>query len=447
MATLCGADWGGNRWDLLMRAAIFPYVLLSSLVGCSSLLDFDAVSFESSDGGGQSESAAGGTGGGNGSGASGGAPTGGAAGTGGGEETGGVGGTGGELVDASIESGTGGVAGASASGGAAGATGGSGGNSDPCATITCGVDEHCEPATLSCVCNPGFVSTGGGCEPSLPGDPAQHTEQEVCDQWNQGHSLTDPSPWSAGPSQCDPGTLTRAGIDDTLVRINLFRWLVGLGPVSDSTTLNEMDMWCAVVAAWNPPGGGNNPHSPDPSAKCYTQQGASGAGQSNIAWGSGHPAQAIDQFIQDNGNFTTFGHRRWIFNPPLGPVGIGYYGGGGPYGNAQCLAVFGSSGSGPSPDWIAFPPPGFVPTAIATWVWTFHHKSGVSSAEMSVVRQSDAESLAMEKMPLTGGYGSYPTVAFRPSGWQLAAGETYIVTVDGVGGGSITYEMKPVTCN
>ncbi|HPY16026.1 MAG TPA: hypothetical protein PLM08_00005, partial [Polyangiaceae bacterium] len=76
-----------------MRAAIFPYVLLSSLVGCSSLLDFDAVSFESSDGGGQSESAAGGTGGGNDSGASGGAPTGGAGGTGGGEETGGVGGT------------------------------------------------------------------------------------------------------------------------------------------------------------------------------------------------------------------------------------------------------------------------------------------------------------------------------------------------------------------
>ena len=253
--------------------------------------------------------------------------------------------------------------------------------------------------------------------------------------WAQGHVLTDPSPWSAGPTECDPGTLTRDGIDDTLVRINMFRWLVGLGPVSDSDSLNEMDMWCAVVSSWNPPSGGYNPHQPDPSVKCYTSEGASGAGQSNIAWGSGHPAQAIDQFIEDSGNFTTFGHRRWIFNPPLGPVGVGYYAGGGSYGNAECLAVFSASGGGPSPEWIAFPPPGYAPMAIMGWVWTFHHMQSVSAAEMTVTRQSDAASLAMEKMSLASGYSQYSTVAFRPQGWSPSAGETYlVVSKESVGG-------------
>jgi len=416
---------------------------LASLAGCSSLLDFDAVTFGPDDAGAGQDASVGGSAGASGgdTGGTGGSNTGGASGS----DTGGTGGSDTGGTGGSDTGGTGGSAGASGTGGTA--TGGTGGSPDPCAAVSCGANEHCEPSTLTCVCNPGFVSTGAGCEPSLPGDPAQHTEQEVCDQWNQGHTYTDGSPWTAGPTECDPGTLTRAGIDDTLARINMFRWMVGLGPVSDSLSLNEMNMWCAVVASWNPPGTAPNPHSPDPSAKCYTPEGASGAGQSNLAWGSGHPANAIDQFIEDNGNFTTFGHRRWIFNPPLGPVGIGYYAGGGPYGDAQCLAVFGSSSAGPWPDWIAFPPPGFVPTAITGWVWTFHHNLSVSDSVMTVVRQSDAADLTMEKMPLSGGYGSYATVAFRPSGWTPAAGETYIVTVEGVGSGPITYELKPVHCN
>lgn len=84
--------------------------------------------------------------------------------------------------------------------------------------------------------------------------------------------------------------------------------------------------------------------------------------------------------------------------------------------------------------------------AIMRWVWTVHHKLSVSAAEMTVTRQSDGPDLAMEKMPLSGGYASYSTIAFRPNGWSPAAGETYVVTVDGVGTGPITYELKPTSC-
>jgi hypothetical protein len=202
-----------------------------------------------------------------------------------------------------------------------------------------------------------------------------------------------------------------------------------------------------VCSSWNPPGTVPNPHNPPTTAKCYTSQGAQGAGQSNIAWGSGHPAQAIDQFIEDNGNETTMGHRRWIFNPPLGPVGIGYYAGGGPYGNAECLAVFGQSGGGPSPTWVSFPPPGFSPVDIVSWMWTFHHTSDTTNATIKVTRTSDSANLNMTKMPLIPGYANYSTVGFSPNGWSPKAGEVYVVEVSGVGSGAITYEVKPVTCN
>ncbi len=406
-----------GAWRL---AAVVP----AALLGCSSLLDYDQLTFNSQ-----------------------------ASGPDAGLDGGGAGGSAGATGDAAATGGAGGMAGTGGSTSTGGSntggsnTGGTGGTADPCASVQCGANQHCDPSSLQCVCNPGFVSNGSSCDAAQPGDPSTHTQQDVCDHWSQGHQLLDPSPWSSSSSdECDPGTLTRDGIDDTLARIAMFRWMVGLGPVSDDAGLDEMDRWCAVLSSWNPPSGSYNPHSPDPSRKCYTTEGASGAGQSNIAWGPGNPAQAIDQFIQDSGNETTMGHRRWLFNPPLGPVGVGYYAGGGAYGDAECLAVFGSSGSGPWPSWIAFPPPGYFPVEIGAWMWTFHSNSSVANAAMTVTRQSDAQPLAMQKFSLVQGYGSYDTIGFRPQGWSPAAGETYLVAVDGVGSGTITYELKPVNC-
>jgi hypothetical protein len=226
----------------------------------------------------------------------------------------------------------------------------------------------------------------------------------------------------------------------------MFRWMIGLGPVSDDPGLDKTDMSCAVLSSWNPPDGSYNPHQPDPSRKCYTTDGATGAGESNIAWGPGNPAQAIDQFVEDNGNETTMGHRRWIFNPPLGPVGIGYYAGGGQYGDAECLAVFGQSGGGTAPSWYSFPPPGFSPIDVVGWMWTFHDSSDVSNASIKVTRTSDSADLAMTKMSLIDGYGNYPTVGFTLNGWSPKAGDVYEVEVSGVGAGTITYEVKPVSC-
>ncbi|MBI4701391.1 MAG: CAP domain-containing protein [Deltaproteobacteria bacterium] len=310
----------------------------------------------------------------------------------------------------------------------------------------CGAHEHCEAQTKSCVCDPGFVEQGGACSPAPVGDPSTRSANEVCKAWKAGHVVTTPDPFSSSGADCDAGKLAEGGITDTLERLNMFRWLVGLGPCSDDADFNEGAQLCANIESWWPWQGGS-PHAPPPDSKCYTAEGAATAGASNIAWGSGHPAEAIDQFMQDAGNDDTMGHRRWILNPPLGPVGIGYWTGGGMYGDAECLRVFASSGGGPSPQWLAFPNPGYAPLAVAQWTWTFHGKlGGIPQAQVSVLRVDDNTPLDVTMKPLVQGFGELGTTSWVPKGWKPQAGATYRVTVSGLKGGDVVYDVKPVQC-
>ncbi|APR86097.1 Hypothetical protein A7982_11446 [Minicystis rosea] len=363
------------------------------------------------------------------------------------EGAGGKGGGAGNTGSGAGSSGSG--AGSSASsggdGGAGGASTSSSGGGSGC-TPACGAHAYCETATMSCVCSPGYVSQGGGCVAAAAGDPTTHTQAEVCDHWKQGHVLTTNAPLMASGAMCDAGTLTQAAINDTLARLNMFRWMAGLGPTSADPALNADAQKCANLEAWWPWTGGS-PHSPPSTSQCYTPEGGATAGQSNIAWGSGNPAQAIDQFMEDSGNETTLGHRRWIVNPPLDPVGIGYWQTGGKYGNAECLRVFGQSGTGPSPAWVSTPTPGFVPLEVAKWTWSFHGaNSGIPTAQITMLRVDDNTPLAVTVTQLEQGYGQ-KAISWLPKGWSAEAGKTYRVTVSGLTGGDVTYDVKPVTCN
>lgn len=320
-------------------------------------------------------------------------------------------------------------------------TTGTGGS--PCAP--CGPNQVCEASTGTCQCSPGFVLENGSCVAVPPGDPSTRTEAEVCQKWQEGHVVTTPDPLDASGQECDAGTLKQGAINDTLVRINMFRWLSGLGPTTADASLNAGAQLCANLESWWDFSLQVSPHSPPSNVKCYTAEGASFAGMSNIAWGSNHPAQAIDQFMEDWGNETTMGHRRWIVNPPLNPVGIGYWETGGQYGNAECLAVFGSSGDGPNPDWVAVPNQGYVPLTVAQWTWTFHGNiGGVANAQVSMLLVDDNTPLDVKILPLSQGFGE-EAISWEPQGWQPEAGKTYRVTVKAAS--EVVYDVKPVACN
>lgn len=321
----------------------------------------------------------------------------------------------------------------------------------PCDLVRCVPNAHCSllPDPV-CVCDQGFTFRDNACVPADPVGserPGERTEQTVCEEWKRAHADVSKDPFTPGADRCAPGTLDPAGIADTVERVNLFRWLVGLDPVVDDARLNAVSQRCAVLTAWNPPRAGYNPHFPTPEADCYDDEGAAGAGQSNLAWGSGHPAAAIDQFMEDRGSEDTLGHRRWILYPPLGPIGVGYYANQATaYRNAECLHVFRHEGGGKRPDWYALPPPGPSPLAISRWPWSFHAATLKPSAVTVTMRKAGTdEPLAIDVTPLPNGYGD-PAVSWTPRDWIPFPGETYVVTVTGFQSTPLSWEVTPVDC-
>jgi uncharacterized protein YkwD len=312
------------------------------------------------------------------------------------------------------------------------------GPTDPCATITCGANAACDPRTRECVCCPGFVDDGAACVAPPPGDPATRTEADVCDAWRAGHIENARPAWS-GEGECGPGTMPPEAIDDTLRRINLFRWLAGLPPVVDRPEDHAAQMECAAMMSAN----GALSHSPPESWSCYTSAGAGAAGRSNIALGYGSPGAAIDGYMLDR-NTPSLGHRRWILNPPLGRVGIGFAS---PSRPGQCLSVFDGSGEGGDRTWTAYPNPGPAPSFLAQGEWSFqaHGVSLRSSTSATVVRVSDGVSLPVTTRQ-TGGGGPPPTLVIVPEGWMGEAGESYRVTITDLASGDLTYEVQLVGC-
>lgn len=315
----------------------------------------------------------------------------------------------------------------------------------PCAAVQCPDNARCVPPAATCSCLPGFVDRGGACTPSIPGSPAQHTREAVCQAWTEGHVENAPrGGFSVSEAMCDPGELSREGLDDALRRLNMFRWLAGVPPTTDSPAAHRIAQACALVSAWNP--AGQQAHQPPPTSQCYTPEGAQGAGSSNIAWGNGTAANAMDQWIVDNGNESTYGHRRWLLSAPLSDVGIGAYQGGNNYGSAACITVFAAGGQGEAPPVIVFPPPGFVPAAMADWAWTLQGRVPQTGLGVTVREASTGNLLATRIEALVGNYGGTSGLSLVREGWQTRPDETYEVEVRGDGVPPITYTLTPVSC-
>ncbi|MBX7192430.1 MAG: CAP domain-containing protein [Sandaracinaceae bacterium] len=302
----------------------------------------------------------------------------------------------------------------------------------PCATVTCGANQRCDDATGACICLPGFVDSGSSCTAAPPDDPSTRTSAQACAIWSEAHRTTASSSWNEGATECDGGSLPREAIDDTLRRITGYRALVGLGPVVDNPGLEAQQQACAVMMFRN----GTLNHMPPMSFRCYTAEGAAGAGSSNLSLGTGTSADTIDLYV-DDGGVSSLGHRRWVLNGPLGRVGIGFAG------NAGCLSVFDGSGS-TARTWISWPPPGPAPQDTTTAWWSFHSTGGsISGATVSMVRVADGMDVTGTVHALPDGYGG-SAVAWEPT--ERSVGSRYRVTVTGGALGEISYEVEIVSC-
>ncbi len=153
-------------------------------------------------------------------------------------------------------------------------------------------------------------------------------------------------------ASCTPGTTTAAYQKAVTDRINWYRNMVGLPDVRidpDPTYTRRAQAAALIMDANN-----DLSHGPPQSWKCWSNDGARGAGSGNLSLGY---VDHISGYINDGGdNNRAVGHRRWILFPELGTVAVGTAG------RANSLVVFTPRVARPTtPTAVPWPSAGFFP--------------------------------------------------------------------------------------
>lgn len=270
-------------------------------------------------------------------------------------------------------------------------------------------------------------------------DTDSDADAAMCARWTADRADTSEGAWNGDTRTCDAGDMSPSWRDRVLTQVNVYRYLADLPAVSLSDTRNAASQECALMEDAH----GSLSHYPDSSWACYDADGASAAGQSNIATTAA--VYAVDLYMQDYGNETTLGHRRWILSNGLGPIGVGSTD------SFSCMWVLYGSGTDTTP-WTAWPAPGPFPidaigsggTSVDAVGWSLQSDTiDLSRAAVTVTVGSTSKPVTVTQ--LAAYYGSNYAITFTPSGWHSAAGTTYHVAVTGIST-PIEYDVTMVDC-
>lgn len=285
-------------------------------------------------------------------------------------------------------------------------------------------------------CPPGFSLLGAACAPDAPEPFRSRGEAEVCGRW-ASDVVTVRDEWTAtDPSDaCDLGTVSEDAYANAILRTNVYRWLAGLDPVSEDVARRPAQQACAVIQRAL----GRLNHYPPADGPCYTPEGAGAAGSSNLAMGGGSLAASVELYVGDRG-VGSLGHRRWLLNPRALVTSFGYKP---PY---SCMYSF-SSGARADPDFVSWPPPGWVPTAAARGEWSFASTRFAPRPDTVVELSIDgAAPVVVAGHDPGGNYGWGTVVAFTPPGDPWRAGSIVQVALRGTRGGDVAYTVAFTGC-
>jgi hypothetical protein len=267
--------------------------------------------------------------------------------------------------------------------------------------------------------------------------------------------------WTGSVAACDPGTISPAWRAAMIARINVFRKLARLLPVTEFNAATDDKDEKTLSASMLYSANNSLSHSIPTTWTCYPSAfagstvgalGASAGSASNIGLSSGNgfatPA-VINAYMDDggSGNFVV-GHRRWILNPPQVSMTTSSVPASAGGGSGNALWVIGGPtnplGSSAS-DGVGWPPSGFVPYQLlpsGSNRWSFSYP-GANFSATTVTMTKNGQSVAIlgYDSRTNNGYADN-TIVWRPN--NVAANgadvsynnpgsdQTYVVTVSGV---------------
>jgi hypothetical protein len=291
-------------------------------------------------------------------------------------------------------------------------------------------------------CLPGAADPADDTDASADTDSAPDAARRdaVCAAWTGARADLSEAPWTGDIATCDPGDIPGDARDRAVAVLNAWRFIADLSLVDHDPVLDADAQACALLQHAND----RLEHRPTPDATCWSEQAADASSRSNLA--TSGAVYAVDMYMQDWGNETTMGHRRWLLSEELGPIGVGSTS------EFSCMHVTAGRGA-QSKDWVAWPPPGPVPIGTLTagddhttdeTGWTIQSEVIDLSAATVTVRRNGVAA-PIDVVVLAPEYGSEWAINLLPDGWASEVGVTYEVQVDNVSA-PFSYRFLFVDC-
>ena len=272
--------------------------------------------------------------------------------------------------------------------------------------------------------------------------------------------------WTGDPALCEPGSPevqpeaavgreSEASRQATFAAINYYRAMAGLQPVTENPSYSALARQAALIMLAQE----DLSHDPDPDWACYSEQGAIGAGLSNIAisWGgsSGASARAIEMYMDDYGSRNEdVGHRRWLLYPPAAEFGTGSTE------RSNAVVVIGEDEKAdPRPEsGVAWPSAGYFPWEILPtsrrWSYALPDADDCAAGiaqqcwddldQASVTMTRNGEPLAVDIITRGGHYGD-PALVWETEPLTIprtSDGDAYEVTIAGATTSPISYRVQ-----
>ncbi len=256
-----------------------------------------------------------------------------------------------------------------------------------------------------------------------------------------GASENTPMGWNGDVATCHAGTTGEDYKDAVMLRVNLFRALAGVPAVIDHLPAYDAKaQQAALIMSAN----GQLSHTPPSTWTCWNVDGDEAAGKSNLSLGN-QGWNAVYSQMRDNGaNNDIVGHRRWILYPQTHQMGTGDIPANGGFRETNSLWViddrFGSARPVTRDDFVAWPPPGFVPWRVVYPRWSFSYP-GADFSLATVTMTHDGVAVPVTLEPWRDVNVGESTLVWKPVDGSVlgtdgagrpAADTAYSVTIDNV---------------